>query len=270
MISLTYSVVDGTSWNDTYTRPGLANAANLTCYSYNPLGTCGGDIPSQARAHANGDVALGFPCGPYNDTLQVLESKNDYRYYCRRTRYQQVFAYRFNEYNPNDTQKNYPLFTNRIITASAGQCFNYTMDGEPSDASDGNSLFKFKNETYSGNITIPAQSGAWDGTTFIYGGTRIPEEAVTYACGPRCILVWAHRARGHGEESTFFQCPITVNLVSNANGTQQVPNGIARLAATSIALQGRPYPKNIWKQYQLYTFGYLPPPIILLEARTRR
>ena len=103
MISLTYSVVDGTNWKDIYTRPGVANASNLTCYSIDPHGGCVGDVTNQARAHANGEVALGFTCAPYNDTSQILESQDDSRYYCRKTRHRQEFAYRFNEYNPNDT-----------------------------------------------------------------------------------------------------------------------------------------------------------------------
>ena len=256
MISLTYTVVDGTGMNDTYTRPGVANAANLSCFAFNPKSGCAEDVSNQARANANGEVALGFGCGEYNDTSQILSSKNAYRYYCRKTRYQQEFAYRFNEYNPNDTLKTYPHMTQRIITASSGHCFNYTMVDDPIDVSEGIILYKFTNGTYNSNITIPGQSGAWDGTTYIYGGTRTPQEAVTYACGPRCIWVWAHRARGHGEPSTFYQCPITVNPVTDApDESQQVSDGMARLAAASIALQGRPSGKDNWKQYQLYSFG---------------
>ena len=266
MVSLTYSVVDGTNWNDTYTRPGVVNATNLTYYAFAPKGGYGGDVTNQARAHANGEIALGFPCGAYNDTSQILESKNNYRYYCRRTRHQQEFAYRFNEYNPKDKQQSYPHFTQRIITASAGQCFNYSMVGQPHDTSDGNINYKYTNDTVSGNITIPGQSGTFSGTTYVYGGFNTPQEAVTYACGPRCIWVWAHKLSGHGESSTFYQCPITVNPVSNApNDTQQVPDGMARLAAASIALQGRPSSTNNWKQYQLYAFGYLHP-ILVLKA----
>lgn len=122
MISLTYSIVDGTSWNDTYTRPGVANASNLTCYfdSLNSWGGCGGDVISQALVHAYGDIALSSDCGAYNSTSDILKSKNDYHYYCKWTRYQQKFAYRFNEYNPEDKQRTFPQFTQRVVTASAG------------------------------------------------------------------------------------------------------------------------------------------------------
>ena len=254
MISLTYSVVDGTSWNDTYTRPGVASASNLKCYAFGPKGLCGEG--NQARAHAYGDMALAFPCGAYNDTSQILTSRQNSRYYCRRTRHQQEFAYRFNEYNLNDTQQAYPRFTQRIITASAGQCFNYTMVGDPRDLPDGNVFYEYSNGTFSSNITIPGQSGAWDGTTYIYRGSKPAEEAELYACGPRCLWMWAHKSQGHGEPSTFYQCPITVNPVSNtSNDTQQISDGIARLAAASIATQGRPINANVSREYQLYAFG---------------
>ena len=233
----------------------------MTYFAFGPTRDgYGGDVTNQARAHAGGDISLGFPCGPYNETSQILSSQDDYRYYCRRNRHQQEFAYRFNEYNPADKLKAYPRFTKRIITASAGECFEYQMVGEPTSVPDGNLDYKYTNGTFSGNITIPAQSGAIDGTTYIYQGINTPQKAVTYACGPRCIWVWAHKSRGHGEKSAFFQCPITVNTVSNApNDTQHISDDMARIAAASIALQGRPADNNIWKQYQLYTFGYLQP-----------
>ena len=269
-ISLTYTVVDGTSWNDTYTRHGVANATNITYYTFGPHGHYGGDVPNQARAHANGDTALAFPCGPYNDTSQVLESKNDYRYYCRHTRHQQEFAYRFNEYNPADKLKSYPHFTNRIITASAGECMNYTMVGNPRGLSDGNLLYEYANDTFRGNITIPAQSGTYDGTTYIYRGLNTPQEAVTYACGPRCIRIWAHKSTGNGENSTFYACSITVSTVSNApNETQKISDGMARIAAASIALQGRPANQKSWTQYQLYAFGFVQSPTLISSPRTR-
>ena len=261
MISLTYSVVDGTNWRDTYTRPGIANAPNLTCYSFDPHGACGGNVTNQARAHANGEVALGFPCAPYNDTSQILDSRDDHRYYCRKPPNRREFAYRFNEYNHDDKQKSYPRFTNRTITASSGECFEYQMVGKPHDGSDGNVDYKYTNGTIHGNITIPGQSSAFEGTTYIYQGINTPQKAVKYACGPRCIWMWVHKSRGPapGQKFVFYQCPITVNSVSNTtNDTQEVSNDMARLAAASIALQGRPS-YNTWKQYQLYTFGYFQP-----------
>ena len=235
--------------------------SDLTCYSdfFNNR-SCGDDGTSQALAHAYGDLSLNSECGPYSDITEVLNYKNNYGYYCNRTPQKQEFAYRFNDYNPMDShQKVYPRLTNRIITASSAPCSQYFMIGEPITSDNGDLLYNFKNDTYNSSITIPGQSGAFDGTTWIYRDTKTPQEADEYACGPRCIKMWAHKARGHGEKSTFYECPITVNHVSNtAYDEQDVHDDVARLAAASIALQGRPSGivnnQNTWTQYQLYTF----------------
>lgn len=257
IVSLTFSINDGTSYNDTYIRPGTVNASNLACYDdYFNHGHCGGAIMNQSLAHAYGDLALISDCGNYAQISDVLESKYNYGHYCRRTRYQQEFAYRFNEYNPKDKTKAYPRFTNRTITVSAGECFNYSMIGGPQLLGGGDLLFEFRNDTFTDNITIPAAYGALDGTTYIYRGLNVPQQAITYACGPRCIKMWAHRSQGYGENSTFFECPITVNEVNNATEDyQRLSYDMARLAAASIALQGRPSGINVWPQYQLYAFG---------------
>ena len=256
--------MDGKSWNDTYTRSGIANASNLTCYfdSFNSVDECGGDVTSEALSHAYGEMALSSPCGLYNDTSDIVKSRYDYNYYCKRTRHSQEFAYRFNEYNPEDKQRAYPRFTQRVITASSGQCFNYSMVGAPVTQLDGNRLFKYTNGTFHGNITIPGLVTAFDGTTYVYRGRNTPQRAITYSCGSRCIWMWAHKAVGHGESSTFYQCPITVSNVTDvstntqvSNDTQKVSDGMARLAAASIALQGRPSGNTTWTQYQLYTYG---------------
>lgn len=118
------------------------------------------------------------------------------------------------------------------------------MVGVPSSQPNGDLLYKYTNGTFSDNITIPAAYGAYDGTTYVYRGIDIPQQEKRYACGPRCIKVWAHRSIGQGESSTFFECPITVNDVTNVTKTttnsQSLPNDMARFAAASIALQGRP------------------------------
>ena len=252
---------DGRDYNDTYILPGTANASGLTCYSdFFNGGTCGDDGISQALAHAYGDLALNSECGPYTELSEVLESKRNYGYFCNRTRRQQEFAYRFNEYNPTDSEKAYPRLTNRTITASSGACLEYSMDGDPTTPVGGNSVFTYKNDTYRGNITIPVQSHAIDGTTWIYRDTEITRQAVEYACGPRCIKIWAYKAGGHNENSTFYECPITMNHVSNRlSDEQDVPDDVARLAVASIALQGRVSKsvqnQDIWKQYQFYGFG---------------
>ena len=127
---------------------------------------------------------------------------------------------------------------------------------------DGMLLFEYANRTLYGNITIPLQRIVFEGTTYVHRGPNTPQGAVTYSCGSRCIRMWAYKAAGYRESSTFYQCPITVSNAMEvsidtqvSNDTQQVPDGMARLAATSIALQGRPSGNNTWTQYQLYTYG---------------
>lgn len=91
IISLTFSIDDGTSYNGTYVRPGVVDATNLTCYfDWFNHGGCGGAIATQSLAHAYGDIALSSrsDCGIYTDISDVLQSKNNYGYYCRRIPHQ--------------------------------------------------------------------------------------------------------------------------------------------------------------------------------------
>ena len=196
----------------------------------------------------------------YDDISDLQLSKYDYGYYCRRDG--QEFAYRFNEYNPNDTQKVYPLFTNRTITASSGHCFSYSQLGDPKPALDtAGDLealnYTYTNHTYTGSIIIPKQSTGLSGTTYIYRGTRLPQDAVTYACGPRCMWMWVYKAHSKYEEPAFYQCPISISNVENTTNSsaQNIPNDVARIVAASIALQGRwagTFENQIWTQYQFY------------------
>ena len=256
MVSLTYSVNDGTNYNGTYLTPGTVNAPNLTCLMVGG-GGCTGPIMSQARAHAYGDEATDAECGPYVDELDILKYKNDWGYYCKTTPNQQQFAYRFNEYNPGDKTKAYPRLTDRVITASSGECRVYTQDGDsvPRVPKDGSSIYPYTNGTYHGNITIPDWNSANEGTTYIYRDANGPAHAQEMACGPRCIIMWVHKAPGYGENSTFYECPITIGEVSNVkHDSERVPDYVARLAAASIGLSGRENYDH-WRQYQLYSFG---------------
>ncbi|KAL2054781.1 hypothetical protein ABVK25_005085 [Lepraria finkii] len=123
-------------------------------------------------------MALCSCCGAYKYISDILKSTHDYGYYCRKNRHQQEFAYRFNEYNPEDKQRVYPRFTQRIITVSSGKCFNYSMVGGPQNERDGNLSYEYTNGTFSGNFTIPGQIEAFNGTTYVYRGINTPQEAV--------------------------------------------------------------------------------------------
>lgn len=260
LISLTYSTVDGTDWHGTYTTHGIASATNLTCYAdrFNGQRGCVGDtidVREQGLAHAYGQLSQAAECCPYTDISDVLNSTQNCKYYCNFTPYKQEFAYRFKEYNPDDFARAYPIFTNRTITASSGRCNNYSQPKSPKPHGNGFSFFEYQNDTYEGNITIPDALFTMNSTTYIYRGSLKPQEAITYACGPRCISMWAHKARGHGEAPKFFECPITVSEVHNATSdTQNVSDGIARLAAASLGLQGRPDNNGGWIQYQFFPF----------------
>ena len=78
-------------------------------------------------------------------------------HHCRRTLHSQEIAYRFNDYNSEDSQSTYPRFTQQFITASSGRCFHYSVVSGPVTQPDGNLLFEYTNRTFYGNITIPLQ-----------------------------------------------------------------------------------------------------------------
>ena len=205
-----------------------------------------------------------FKRGTYDHIQDVVKSPDNYGYFCRNTPGE--CAYRFVEYNPDDEQRTYPLFTNRTITASTGECFTYQETEQPTQVKDTSGIadaleFKFSNGTVHDSIIIPQQLGGIDSTTYIYRGIDLPQDTKKFSCGDRCIWMWAHKSPGSGENSTFYQCPITIGTVSNLNSdTQIVPDSIAKLAASSIALQGRwavngTSPQRIWTQFRFYPFG---------------
>ena len=144
-------------------------------------------VTSESLSHAYREVTLSSPHGLYNGTPDIVKSNYDYDYYCRRTRHSQEFAYHFNQYNPEDSQKTYPRFTQRVITASSGPCFSYTAVSGPVTQPDGNLLLEYTTRTFYGNITILVQVTAFEGTTYVYRGLKIPQGVVTYSCGSRCI-----------------------------------------------------------------------------------
>ena len=212
----------------------------------------------QTLANAYGELALATRCCNFTELGGVITSHNDCRYYCDRTRHRQKFAYRFNEYNQNDTSKAFPHFTNRTITASSGKCYNYTQDGKAKSIPGGFWRYDFHNATFRSYIVIPAQLDTWGGTTYVYRGVRPPPHAEGQSCGgPRCMYVWGHRSRRKAvNDAEVFQCPITIGNVTNAaDDNQHISDGMARLAAVSIALSGRQNADNSWRQYQLYTLG---------------
>ena len=260
---------DGTNWKGTYTRNGVVNATNLTCYFHpNPDYKC---IPQQdfllGLAHAYGESPSMPRKGSYDQIDDVVKSTDNYGYFCRNTPGE--CAYRFVEYNPDDHQKTYPLFTNRTITASAGQCSTYwqTEKATPTNGTSGISdglRFKIFNGSDHDSIIIPQEFTGVNATTYIYRGVKTPQKATKFSCGDRCIWMWAYVSKDYLDNSTFYQCPITISNTSNANNyTHIVPDDVTKLAASSIALEGRLAIDNssidnsgpIWTQFQFYPSG---------------
>ncbi|KAL8923166.1 MAG: hypothetical protein Q9208_004729 [Pyrenodesmia sp. 3 TL-2023] len=269
LITLTFNVVDGKSFNDTYTESGIVNASYLACYEGGvyPYTCPQGTSTAHSRAHLYGEN-LKTTCGPYKSIDDVVKSKHDHTYYCSQKATCPEFAYRFKEYNPRDIGATYPLFTNRTITASAGECLVYLVKNRrrvPDVERKGRgSKFTYGNDTFTGEIQIPGSSLGWSGTTYIYKGIQAPEYT-EYRCGPRCMWLWAFKNPRQSKElnnrepPTFYKCPITISQVSNAwNDSQMIPNEVARIAAVSIALQGRwsgHVDNRNYNQYQYYPYG---------------
>jgi hypothetical protein len=203
---------------------------------------CPSSVTQQAVAHAYGETALGFECGEYTEISEIQNPKLDYRWYCsQKSSNRQEFAYRFKEYNPDDTQKVYPYLTNRTITAAAGECVQHDVIGTREEANEAKT-FTYTNGSSTATITIPKSSLGREGTTYIYRDTEKPESAKTYACGSdrRCISMWAYKNPGENERDAFYECPIRISTVNNSTLSEHnVPDDVARTAAASIALQGR-------------------------------
>ncbi|KAG8529864.1 uncharacterized protein KY384_005345 [Bacidia gigantensis] len=285
VISLTYTVDDGSDFKGTYLRNGQATVSNITCYLHGRNSPCDNEVTTSALAHAYGEDTLGpddtsgLQCGGYSDLASVINSKSNFRYYCRRNTTIQEFAYRFNEYNEHDEQQAYPHFTDRVITASSGTCNEYNQTNFDNtghigtDNSDDDSNFissiryTYSNDSTNrnGSINIPTSALGNEGTTYIFRGPEAPKDAKTngYACGDRCIWMWAYKNPSSSNDDPghrFYACPITVSLVSNVKNPQHnITNDVARQAAASIALQGQfhagagtPFD---WTQWQWYASG---------------
>ena len=276
IISLTYTLDDGKDYNGTYVQRGQVTVSNLTCYIHGDI--CPSQVTTDTLAHAYGDLTLPTDsrqapdCGYFTNVASVIGSKQNFRYYCRRNTTVQEFAYRFSEYNPNDTQKSYPHFTDRVITASSGECNEYSQVGMPEQTTVGDTKslnyisamnFTYTNNLTSGSIVIPTSALGNEGTTYIYRGTKKPAEAFTYGYGDRGIWMWAYRNPGSKQDSRFYECPVTVSAVSSAGSNvldpkHNITDGVAREAAASIALQGQfrgPAENKDFRQWQWYADG---------------
>ncbi|KAL8955315.1 MAG: hypothetical protein Q9193_006788 [Seirophora villosa] len=250
LINQVYSLQDGTNWNGTYTTAGTVNATDLSCYYHHRYEEQKYACESSPEAvhgiahayglYAFGSLTPGNDCVRYDDIDDVLRSQTNPKYYCRRTPGQREFAYRFLEYNPDDTERTYPHLTDRAITASAAQCQQYSVTKvESVTTKSGRWLnYTYENRDINGSILLPIAVDNFYGTVYTYQGSKTPEEATTTRKG----------------DSIFYQCPVTINEVRNAQlPAHEVSPGIARLAAASIGLQGGQSDEvNGWKQSSFF------------------
>ena len=267
MIGLTYSMDGGTDSTTITTRNGMVNVSKIDCYyAENICGNRPGAPPeiTQNQAHTYGELTRGFRRCPYSSDQDIYDSPQNCDYFYNNAT--QEFAYRYAEYNPHDRARAYPYLTDRIVRASAGNCYQYGFDSSYFiDSNDGKQetfVFLYSNETFNGSIAIPRPVTAFDSSTYVYNGILAPQNATVQSCGPRCIQLYVFRSLGPitKRNDTFFQCSVTVTNVSNADqDAHKLPDDNARLAAASIALSGRYTNPNgsttkNWQQYQLYPF----------------
>lgn len=249
-------------------RPSQVNSSNLTYFYHfaydEKLYRREGPELTHSIVHAYGESAYGSltqakDCAPYSDVADVLHSRKNPVYFCRRAPPgQQEFTHRFLEYNPRDQQQTYPFLTNRSIAVSAGQCNVYSITSVER-GSDTNSQWTnyTLNDTSVGDLSIPARIDNFDGTVYIYRDFDIPQNASRWSCGPRCIRMWAHKTVYQSEPTTVYQCPITVSPVRNASLYEHgIPDGVARLAASAIGLEGgKSNSDQGWTQFQFYPYA---------------
>ena len=265
LVSLTYSVNGGTNYNDTYTAPGPVRASNLSAYHalWNPTLNLNDPEIMMSIANNYGHASEASPCCPYDDHSDILNSQQDCSMYCKTGSSPKEYAYRFKEYNVNDTSHAYPLFTNRVITSTSAPCRKYNQTANPH--SGGYFTYSYRNATYNSTIVVPHEYITVSSTQYIYRDNLTAPQAQQYACGPRCITLWAHvtENEANNDGGVFYECDVSFSEVSNVTNatTQAVSNDVARLAAASIALSGRTSDgspgtvKGPWQQYSLYIFG---------------
>ena len=270
MLGLTYSIDGGLDSSSIITSNGTVHVSLLDhYYDYGPYSTGPGAPPeiAQNQAHAYGEITRGEKSCPYKNDHDIESAAQNCTYFYDTSN--DEFAFRYSEYNPQDRARSYPYLTNRIVRASAGECYQYNVDSSRTyavDGPDGNQevwVFIYYNETYNGTIQIPKPSAAYDSTTYIYDGTHVPQNATAQACGPRCLWIYAFQNWGPimKRPNRLFKCGVTIGNVSNVDSeVQALPNDNARLAAASIALSGRYTNPNgsvdkEWQQYQLYPYG---------------
>ena len=257
----------GTNSSGVFTSPGMVSTCSLDCYHESPFSNNCSSAPEtpQALAHAYGEITTARRLCPYTIDDDIKDAPQDCGYFANNDG--QEFALRYLEYNLNDSVGTYPYRTNRIIKASSGPCYQYSVDIDQVYSIDGTDgiqeifVYPFFNATYSNILPIPKPNAAFDATSYVWNGTLAPQNAIEQSCGPRCVWLYAFQSIGilTGRPDQIFQCPITVSDVTETTqSVHQLSDENARIAAASIALSGRytgPPDNKVWQQYQLYPWG---------------
>ncbi|KAL9603993.1 MAG: hypothetical protein Q9219_000755 [cf. Caloplaca sp. 3 TL-2023] len=236
LTSLTFTVEDGKDSTNIYVREGQVNVPDLSCYYRDKTQQkCPSEVTTQASAHIYGEMSLAAEVGSYRDISDVLRSTNDYQYYHREDPRQ--YAYRFNEYNIDDTQRRYPFFTDRTFTAESLHCSRHD---ELSKEGKESTTFTYGSPD-GGNITIPNNFLGREGTTYIYKAFHAPAGADWFSCGDKCLKMWAYKNPWGARKSGFFyECDVSISSVSNAYATQhEIPDKTIKEALAAIALRGQ-------------------------------
>ncbi|KAL8672238.1 MAG: hypothetical protein Q9168_003285 [Polycauliona sp. 1 TL-2023] len=154
----------------------------------------------------------------------------------------------------NDTYTNIGSVNTSYLT-----CYEDDVDGQGPGSS-----FAYQDGNSMKHIEIPASSPGASATTYMYKGFEAPQET-NYTCGPRCMWLWAYRNPAFTDEGNvgdppgLYKCRVTISEVSNTwRASQTVPDDVARIAAVSIALQGRwsgQLDNPNFNQYQFYSYA---------------
>ena len=125
MLSLNYSMDRGSGSASTYIVNGIISAPRLDCFIRNNKCEVTVLVP-QTKAHAFGALTQGQPCCRYKSTVDIFPANQSCPDFCSADGHE--FTYRFNEYNPLDTNLAYPFLTNRLISSKFEACYEYDID----------------------------------------------------------------------------------------------------------------------------------------------
>lgn len=260
VLPLFASLKSGNDSSGTTISQGYVHVPMLKCYYRSNITDCDPDQagPDSVIAHTYGGQKITDENCRYQTAEEISQGPQTCRYFIRNDRLE--FAVRYADSNPTDLTNAYPYCgAKRFVTIAATNCNEYRT-GEPDKANDLDSInsvfvWEFKNSTGTYTINVPRVLLARESTTYIWNGTELPSSDTLQACGRRCVVLYALRDMDtdSNHELSIFQCHITISSMSNANDpAHELPDGVARTAAASIALTGRVGEGTQWREAQLY------------------